>query len=51
MNNERPGTEYTPVRKEDEEAVRADRARLIEAKRARQAAALVNISARSGGRE
>ena len=48
---ERPGSEYTPVRAEDEPAVRADRARLLDAKRARQAAALVNISARSGGRE
>lgn len=49
--NERPGAEYTPVAKEDEEAVRADRARLLDAKRARQAAALGNISARSGGQE
>lgn len=48
---ERPGSEYTPVRAEDEPAVRADRARLIEAKRARQAAALGNTSARSGGQE
>lgn len=50
-DGERPGAEYTPVRKEDEEAVRADRARLLNAKRARQAAALGNISARSGGQE
>ena len=48
---ERPGNEYTPVRVEDEPAVRADRARLIEAKRARQAAALGNVSARAGGQE
>lgn len=50
-DGERPGAEYTTVRPEDEPAVRADRARLIEAKRARQAAALGNISARSGGQE
>ena len=50
-DGERPGSEYTPVRAEDEPAVRADRARLIEAKRARQAAALGNISARSCGQE
>ena len=48
---QRPGMEYTWVRREDEEAVRADRARLIAAKRARQAAALGNISARVGGQE
>lgn len=47
--NERPGAEYTPVRKEDEEAVRADRARLLESKRARQTAALGNVSARERG--
>lgn len=47
--NERPGAEYTPVRKEDEEAVRADRARLLESKRARQAASLGNVSARESG--
>ena len=45
------GSEYTPVRAEDEEAVRADRARLLNAKRARQAAALGNIGARVGGQE
>ena len=49
--NERPGAEYTPVRPENEEAVRADRARLLNAKRARQAAALGNVSARESGQE
>jgi len=48
-DGERPGTEYTPVRAEDEQAVRADRARLVERKRARQAAALGNGFARAGG--
>jgi len=44
--NERPGAEYTRPTPGTEEAVRADRARLIEQKRARQAAALGNTSAR-----
>ncbi len=48
-DGERPGSEYTPVRKEDEEAVRADRARLLDLKRRRVAAALGNVSAREGG--
>ena len=48
-DGERPGTEYTKPRAEDEEAVRADRARMVEQKRARQAAALGNASARTGG--
>lgn len=50
-DSERPGVEYTPVRPENEEAVRADRARLLESKRRRVAAALGNTSARVGGRE
>ena len=50
-DGERPGSEYTPVRAEDEEAVRADRARLLELKRRRVAAALGNIGARVGGQE
>lgn len=50
-DDERPGSEYTPVRAEDEAAVRADRARLIQRKRARQIAALGNVSARDVGKE
>jgi DNA-binding GntR family transcriptional regulator len=46
---ERPGAEYTQVRPENEQAVRADRARLMTQKRARQAAALGNGFARAGG--
>jgi len=48
-DGERPGAEYTKPRPEDEEAVRADRARLVERKRARQVAALGNGFARAGG--
>jgi hypothetical protein len=47
--SERPGAEYTSAHKEDKEAVRADRARLVEMKRARQAAALGNTCARVDG--
>lgn len=46
---ERPGNEYTKPRAEDEPTVRADRARLVEMKRARQAAALGNGFARESG--
>ena len=46
-DGERPGAEYTKPRAEDEEAVRADRARLVEQKRARQAAALGDACNRS----
>ena len=44
---ERPGAEYTKPRAEDEQAVRADRARMVEQKRARQAAVLSNACNRS----
>lgn len=46
-DGERPGAEYTKPRAEDEQAVRCDRARLVEMKRARQAAALGNACNRS----
>jgi hypothetical protein len=47
--HERPGSEYTPVQMGEEEAVRADRARLLAAKRRRISAALGNALARTGG--
>lgn len=47
--SERAGVEYTPVRKEDESRVRADRARFMEAKRARQIAALWSAQTREVG--
>lgn len=44
-DGERPGAEYTKPRAEDEEAVRADRERLLDLKRCRIAAVLGNARA------